>query len=242
MQIKYLDKHGVGTLINEIKKRTSSIYIIKGDAIYADADYVTHAQGGDPGYEQDIDSVGLWKLINAVWTKITSYEPGWVYNIENGFTTDANFVEGAGVTVASGTNIAVVNNGTEAVPVLKFDMLARSLDLDELQTRELTSPLQVFSNETPVQYTSSASLPVTEAAATATIEDLMIAIIGGTSVEAGDVYRAYVEPNSLDPTQNDITWVKLGNQNTVEGSLTMLGNASPNTPITDEEIDAMFNA
>lgn len=242
MQIKYLDKHGVGTLINEIKKRTSSIYVIKGDAIYADADYVAHAQGGDPGYEPTIDSVGLWKLINAVWTKITVFEAGWVYNIENGFTTDANFIEGAGITVASGTNIAVVNEGTEAVPVLKFDMLARSLDLDELQTRELDNPLTVFSNETPVVYTSSASLPVSEAIATATITDLMVAIIGGTSAETGDVYRAYVEVDELDPTMNAITWVKLGNQNTVEGSLELLGKVSPNTPITDAEIDAMFSA
>lgn len=242
MDIQYLDKHGTGRIIDNIKKRTSNIYNIKGSAIYADADYVAHAQAGDPGYEVTIVSVGLWQLISGTWTEITTFKPGWVYNVANMFVTDLDFIEGAGLKVASGTNIVVVNTGTEAVPVLKFDMLARSLDLDELQAKTLVTALTVFSNQTPVTYVASASLPVAEAVATATITDQMIAIIGGTGAEAGDVYRAYVEVNSVDPTQNDITWVKLGNQTTVEGALQLLGNVCPNTPITDAEIDAMFDA
>lgn len=240
---KYLDDKGLETLVKEIKKSTTKVYKVKGSAVYAweDDSSVLHPASGEDEYHSDIDSVGLWQLIDGTWTKITTFEVGWVYNALNTFTTDADFVEGAGSIVEAGSNIVVAEADGDPV-TYKWDQLGNVLDLTDYQTKKLVSPLTVFSNETPTVYTAAADLPTTEAAATATITDQMVAIIGGDSSETGDVYRATVTENAADATQNDITWVKLGNQLTVEGSLEFLGNTCPNTPITDQEIIDLFNA
>ena len=228
--ISYLNLAGVRKIASEVKKRVSQMYDIKGTARYINDDAV----------DTTFTSTGLWKQVSGVWTKIDSFKVGYVYNIENGFTTDADFVEGAGNKVTGGTNIVVVNEGTEAAPVLKFDLLANAMSLEAYQLKALTTPATVFTNETPTVYTASADLPTTEAVASATITDLMVAIIGGSTAEAGDVYRASVTVNASDETKNDITWVKLGDQLTVEGLLSLLAETTPNTPITDAEIEAAF--
>lgn len=243
MKIQYLDKHGLGTVLKLIKKRTSDVYVIKGSGIYADTAFLALTPAEKEAIATGASSIttaGLWQLQSGTWTQISDVQPGWVYSIINGFTTDAQFIEGTGFKVADGTNIVVVNEGTETVPDLKWDLLARTLDLDEYQKKLLEHPLDVFDNETPTVYTDHIQLPTSETAASATITDLMVAIMG-TGTEEGDVYRAHVEPNTTDPTLNDITWVKLGNQLTVEGSLAFLGNTCPNTPITDDEIEDIWN-
>lgn len=228
--INYLNLAGVRKIASEVKKRVSQMYDIKGTARYINDDAV----------DTTFTSTGLWKQVSGVWTKVDSFKVGYVYNIENSFTTDADFVEGAGNKVTGGTNIVVVNEGTEAAPVLKFDLLANAMSLEAYQLKALTTPATVFTNETPTVYTASADLPTTEAVASATITDLMVAIIGGSTAEAGDVYRASVTVNASDETKNDITWVKLGDQLTVEGLLSLLAEVTPNTPITDAEIEAAF--
>lgn len=244
-KLNYLDKHGLGTLVKLIKKAQTDVYRVKGRGIYADAAYVEHAQAGDPGYITAITSVGLWQLTDGTWSKIDTFDVadvGDVYDIENAFVTDATFREGADHQVNEGMNIVLVNIGTKDAPVFKWDLLPGLLNLDEYQTKKLVNAtgIEVFVNETPTVYTSAASLPGTEAAATATIDDLMVAIMGEGD-EKGDVYRAHVSQNPADPTQNDIVWVKLGNQLTVEGMLEFLGHTCPNTPITDEEIEDIWN-
>ena len=188
-----------------------------------------------------IDSTGIWQLVNGTWTKVTAFEEGYVYDIINGFVTDTDFREGSDKEVPAGTNIVAVNTGPSASPVLKWDVFSGVLNLSKYQTKALVAPLSVLDNTTPTTYTASASLPTTEDIATATITDLMVAIIGGTSSEAGDVYRASVTVDESDSTKNAITWVKLGNQNTVEGALEFLGNVAPNTPITDAEIETLWD-
>lgn len=244
MKLPYLDKHGLGTVLKLLKKRTSDVYIIKGSGIYADTAFLALTPAEKEAIATGASSIttaGLWQLQSGAWTQISDVQPGWVYSIKNNFITDAQFVEGANFKVADGTNIVVVNEGTEAAPVLKWDLLARTLDLDEYQTKELVAPLEVFENETPTTYTDHTLLPASEPVATATITDLMVAIMGA-GAEEGDVYRAHVAPNASDPTINDIVWVKLGNQLTVEGALEFLGNTCPNTPITDAEIEAIFDS
>ena len=228
--ISYLNIDGVRKIASEVKKRVSQMYDIKGTARYINDDAV----------DTTFTSTGLWKQVSGVWTKVDSFKVGYVYNIENPFVTDTDFVEGAGNKVTGGTNIVVVNEGTDVAPVLKFDLLANAMSLDAYQLKVLQTPVSVFSNQTPTVYTASADLPSSEPVASATITDLMVAIIGGTSTEAGDVYRASVTVNASDETQNDITWVKLGDQLTVEGVLSLLAEVAPNTPITDAEIEAAF--
>lgn len=234
---KYLDERGLNTLVQEIKKNTAKTYKVKGTAIYADDAYLV-----SENKHSEIDSKGLWKLIDGTWTKITTFEVGWVYNIDNRFTTDADFVEGAGTTLDVGTNIVVAEIADEnGTTIYKWDVLGNALDLTDYQTKKLVTSLNVFSNETTVIYASHGNLPASEAKVSATITDNMVAIMSGAN-ELGDVYRASVTENAADATQNDISWKKLGNQTTVEGALELLANITPNTPITEQEIVDLFNA
>ena len=49
---------------------------------------------------------------------------GKVYNMSASGTTDTNFIEGSGKPYIAGTDIAVINTGTDASPVYKFNVLA----------------------------------------------------------------------------------------------------------------------
>lgn len=231
--IQFFNQHGLQTLANKIKSLVTNAYIPQGRAIYADADYLA-----SPSKEQDIDSTGLWKQSASGWTKVEAFAIGAVYDIINAFTTTSDFVEGAGKLVNAGTNIVVVNTGTTAEPVLKFDVFASSVDLTAYQTKVLTEALSIFTNETPTVYADQAALPSSEAIASATITDGMIAVLSNN-----DVYKATVTVNQSDDTLNDIAWTKLGNQGTVEGVLALqvlLISSCPNEPITAAEVNAMF--
>ena len=50
---------------------------------------------------------------------------GFVYNVSNGFTTDARFVEGAGKAYNAGTNVVIIQSGKSYL----FDVLAGFVDL-----------------------------------------------------------------------------------------------------------------
>lgn len=58
----------------------------------------------------------------------SNYE-GYVYNIEDDFTTTADFVEGAGKDYPAGTNVAIVNVGTVQSPSYKYDVLGEFIDM-----------------------------------------------------------------------------------------------------------------
>lgn len=70
--------------------------------------------------------------ISALPTPDKDHE-GFVYNIENEFTTTDQFVEGAGKTYPSGTNVVIVNTtGT----TYKYDVLAGMVDLSNYVTND----------------------------------------------------------------------------------------------------------
>lgn len=58
--------------------------------------------------------------------ELTSAKVGDVYNVTDGFTTDANFVEGAGNEYQAGTNVVAVNDSDNK----KWDVLSGFVDLD----------------------------------------------------------------------------------------------------------------
>lgn len=60
---------------------------------------------------------------------------GNVYNITESFTTTSDFIEGDGKTYPAGINIVIVNTGTSANPVYKFDVLAGFVDLSGYATK-----------------------------------------------------------------------------------------------------------
>lgn len=83
---------------------------------------------------------GAWKARGSVTfanlpSTLTLAMEGYVYNVSDQFTTDTRFVEGAGKVYEAGTNVAVVNTGTEQAPVMKFDTLGSFIDTSAIDAR-----------------------------------------------------------------------------------------------------------
>jgi len=51
-----------------------------------------------------------------------------LYNVEDAFTTTADFVEGAGKSYPAGTNVAIINAGTDDTPSYKYDAYTGTFD------------------------------------------------------------------------------------------------------------------
>lgn len=58
-----------------------------------------------------------------------------IYNITDGFTTTADFVEGAGKAYPAGTNVAIINVGTEDAPTYKYDAYTGTFDFSGFATK-----------------------------------------------------------------------------------------------------------
>ena len=238
-------------LSQKLTSKLSNIYTPKGSAIYADTAYLASDSKASPA----INSVGLWQQINGNWTKLTEVMPGWVYNITNKFTTDANFVEGAGVEPLEGVNIVVVNVGTTQNPSLKFDLLAVSTETDlsgydtsaevtqkinnaiagvdeELQNLDIpTKQDKVMSVEPEVVVPDLTYADATARTAdtTTNVSDGMVAFQEDTE----EYWYAEVDNTS-------IIWHDIGNTKTVEGAIKLIGSIIPVKPISTAEIQAMF--
>ena len=227
-------------LSQKLNSKLSNIYTPKGSAIYADTTYLASANKASPA----IDSVGLWQQINGNWTKLTEVMPGWVYNITNKFTTDANFIDGANIEPLEGINIVVINVGTTQNPVLKFDLLAVSTetDLSDYDTSaEVDAKLQNLDIPTKQNKVMSAEPDIvladlTYADAAARTADTT------TNVSDGDIaYQEDTEEYYYAEVENSsIVWHDIGNTKTVEGAIKLIGNLMPIKPISTSEIQAMF--
>ena len=66
---------------------------------------------------------------------LSASEEGKVYNITNAFTTNSNFVEGAGKSYPAGTNVVCIDTASE---VYKWDVLAGMVDLSAYDTATVT--------------------------------------------------------------------------------------------------------
>lgn len=227
-------------LSQKLNSKLSNIYTPKGSAIYADTAYLASANKASSA----INSVGLWQQINGNWTKLTEVMPGWVYNITNKFTTDANFIDGTGIEPLEGINIVVINVGTTQNPVLKFDLLAVSAETDlsdydtsaevdtKLQNLDIpTKQDKVMSSEPEVVLAdlTYATQATREADTTANVSDGDIAFQEDTK----EYYYAEV-------TGSSIIWHDIGNTRTVEGAIKLIGSIIPIKPISTAEIQAMF--
>lgn len=227
-------------LSQKLNSKLSNIYTPKGSAIYADTAYLASANKASSA----INSVGLWQQINGNWTKLTEVMPGWVYNITNKFTTDANFIDGAGIEPLEGINIVVINVGTTQNPELKFDLLAVSAETDlsdydtsaevdaKLQNLDIpTKQDKVMSAEPEIVLAdlTYATQAAREADTTANVSDGDIAFQEDTK----EYYYAEV-------TGSSIIWHDIGNTRTVEGAIKLIGSIIPIKPISTAEIQAMF--
>lgn len=68
-------------------------------------------------------AAGSAATVSALGSLDAQHE-GFVYNMSAAFETTSNFVEGAGKSYPVGTNVVIVNTGTIASPVYKYDILA----------------------------------------------------------------------------------------------------------------------
>ena len=227
-------------LSQKLNSKLSNIYTPKGSAIYADTAYLASANKASSA----INSIGLWQQINGNWTKLTEVMPGWVYNITNKFTTDANFIDGTSIEPLEGINIVVINVGTTQNPVLKFDLLAVSAETDlsdydtsaevdaKLQNLDIpTKQDKVMSAEPEILLAdlTYATQAAREADTTANVSDGDIAF----QEDPKDYYYAEV-------TDSSIIWHDIGNTRTVEGAIKLIGSIIPIKPISTAEIQAMF--
>lgn len=58
------------------------------------------------------------------------------YNVSDAFTTTADFIEGAGKEYPAGTNVAIINTGTDASPVYKYDAMTGIIDTSSFATKQ----------------------------------------------------------------------------------------------------------
>lgn len=219
-EAKFVDSAGLATYTEAISNKLSRLYTTKGSAIYADTAYL--ASPVDPA----IDSVGLWQQVNGYWTKITSFRPGWAYNVTNAFTTDASFLEGAGKFITAGTNVAIVNAGTDQDPLYKFDTLATSIDVSDKQGKNLTTEPDIVVPDRTVA-NSAARLALTSSL-----------VSDGDIVFQEDTEEYYY----AEVVSTTVTWHDIGNTKTVEGAIKLIASVIPIKPITTAEIQAMFSA
>lgn len=97
--------------------------------------------GADP-YAQmsDVESavVGAMKPKGSVafasLPALTAANLNNMYNISDSFTTTADFIEGAGINYPAGTNVAIINTGSDASPVYKYDTFVGQTDLSAYWT------------------------------------------------------------------------------------------------------------
>ena len=104
------------------------------DAVKNKADSATTLSGygiTDAYTKTEVDSklttvykaAGSAATVSALGSLDAQHE-GFVYNMSAAFETTSNFVEGAGKSYSAGTNVVIVNTGTIASPVYKYDILA----------------------------------------------------------------------------------------------------------------------
>lgn len=96
---------------------------------------------GDPSNTNDaatkgyVDSVAVGALkpsgsvTFANLPALTAANLNKLLNVTDAFTTTADFVEGAGVNYPAGTNVAIINTGSDASPVYKYDAMTGVVDL-----------------------------------------------------------------------------------------------------------------
>lgn len=66
---------------------------------------------------------------------LTKAMTGYFYNVSDGFTTDARFIEGSGKVYPAGVDVAVANIGTDETPNMKFDVLGSFIDETAINNR-----------------------------------------------------------------------------------------------------------
>lgn len=97
---------------------------------------------GDAATKGYVDSVAVGALKPSGSTTfanlpaLTAANLNKMVNVTDAFTTTADFVEGAGKEYPAGTNVAIINVGTDASPVYKYDAMPGVIDTSSFATKE----------------------------------------------------------------------------------------------------------
>jgi hypothetical protein len=104
MEKQFLDYEGLQELVAKIKEKYATIkaFIFKGTVANI-----------------------------AALPAIADQKPGYVYNVTKGGTTTADFDIGAGHPLRDGDNVVAINNGTDAVPIMKWDILGATFVIED---------------------------------------------------------------------------------------------------------------
>lgn len=152
-------------------------------------------------------------------TDLVAANVGWMWNISDGFTTTADFVEGAGKVIPAGANIYVVNNGTAAEPSYKYDIFAGMYDLsvfktiDSLKSKGSATQGVYFDSDGNAQamtYTLAKSVPA-DAVFTDTTYESLSAADGGTAVSLVTTGEKYTWNHIADGKANKVSGATSGN-------------------------------
>lgn len=93
---------------------------------------------------------GSKTVAELVSSLLVAANMGNVYNMSDSGETTSDFVEGAGKTINTGDNVGIVNIGTDANPVYKFDLLSGFIDMSDYYDKdEVDDLLDAKANNTP---------------------------------------------------------------------------------------------
>lgn len=158
---------------------------------------------------------------------------GKVYNITGEFITDANFVEGTGHSYPAGTNVVVINNGTDEAADYKFDVLAGFIDLSAYaKTTEVESKIsnaktevlgQVDTKLEPYAKTADVNTKLESYAKSA---DVTTEINGAVDAAKTEISNTYATKNSVTAVEENVTNVT----NKVTEITTALGGETGTIP------------
>lgn len=136
-----IDKIKVNNVEQSIANKTVNITVPE------DLEDLTNT-GSDPFIQKsDLDAaiVGALKPKGSVafanLPALTAANLNNVYNVTDAFTTTADFVEGAGKDYPAGTEVAIINNGTDASPVYKYSVYSGFIDLSDYWDQTNLTPI-----------------------------------------------------------------------------------------------------
>lgn len=126
---EYLELAG-GTMTGAIAMGSNKITGLADPTADADAVNKKYVDAVATGALKPKGSVAFANLPALVTDNLNN-----VYNVTDAFTTTADFIEGAGKDYPEGTNVAIINVGTDQSPTYKYDAMTGIIDVSGFATK-----------------------------------------------------------------------------------------------------------
>lgn len=158
-------------------------------------------------------------------TDLAAANLGFMWNISDAFTTTSDFAEGAGKSVAAGSNVYVANVGTAAEPSYKYDIFAGPIDLSGYALKSEMAVADVSGDATKKEITLKSGLSQQVVVAHQDISGKADIVSGGT---AGNFAGLDANGNLVDSGSKASDFQAAGNYKTTQSAVsdpTADGNA-----------------